>query len=268
MHIPDGFLSPPVWATLDVAAGTGVAITSRRAQSELSKIPLLGVMGAFVFGAQMINFPLAAGTSAHLVGGALMTVALGPWAASLVMTAVLILQALIFQDGGILALGANIVNMAILGILAAHLCCKISRGPLAIFFAGLTSVLVSAAAALTELHISDVIIPRPLLTGSAALFVVMGVIEGAITVVALRSISALGVTQQPQQKPLNTFLWAGAAVLIMAGIAFASTAPDVLEGILKTRSAELSWTRKSLAMILLCATFMVGARFLNSRKNA
>ncbi len=85
------------------------------------KIPLLGVMGAFVFAAQMINFPVGPGTSGHLVGGALLTIALGPAAASIVMTAILAIQALVFQDGGILALGANIFNMAIAGVLAAYL---------------------------------------------------------------------------------------------------------------------------------------------------
>ena len=115
MHIPDGFLSTPVWATLDVVSAPAVAWVARRAQRDTQdhRIPLLGVMGAFVFAAQMVNFPVGPGTSGHLVGGALLTVVLGPAAASLVLTAILVLQALIFQDGGVLALGANVFNMAL-----------------------------------------------------------------------------------------------------------------------------------------------------------
>src|SRR5689334_9974296 len=115
MHIPDGFLSTPVATAMDVIAAPLVAGIARRAQSgfEDHRIPLMGVMGAFIFAAQMLSFPVAAGTSSHLVGGALLAVTLGPAAASIVMTAILITQALIFQDGGVLALGANVFNMAI-----------------------------------------------------------------------------------------------------------------------------------------------------------
>src|SRR4051812_31989022 len=106
MHIPDGFLSMPVWATLDAVSIPAVGLLANRARAEIdeSRIPLLGVMGAFVFAAQMINFPVGLGTSGHLVGGALLGIALGPGAAALVMTAILAVQALVFQDGGIIAL--------------------------------------------------------------------------------------------------------------------------------------------------------------------
>ena len=123
MHIPDNFLSTPVWATLDAIAMPAVALVSRRARTgtDTSKLPLLGVMGAFVFAAQMINFPVGAGTSGHLVGGTLLACLLGPEAAALVVTSILIVQALVFQDGGVLALGANIFNMALCGVLAGYL---------------------------------------------------------------------------------------------------------------------------------------------------
>ena len=115
VHIPDGFLATPVWATLDAVAAPTVVYVARRAQRgfEESQAPLLGVMGAFVFAAQMINFPVGVGTSGHLVGGALLAYTLGPAAAAVVMTAILAIQALVFQDGGLLALGPNIVNMAV-----------------------------------------------------------------------------------------------------------------------------------------------------------
>ncbi len=103
MHIPDGFLSMPVWGTMDAIALPSIAYLARRAQREFDhhRIPLMGVMGAFIFAAQMINFPVGNGTSGHLVGGALLAFTLGPAAASIVMTAILATQALVFQDGGI-----------------------------------------------------------------------------------------------------------------------------------------------------------------------
>ena len=82
---------------------------------------MLGVMGAFVFAAQMINFPVGVGTSGHLLGGALLAQTLGPSAAAVTMTAILAIQALVFQDGGVLALGANVFNMALVGVLAGYL---------------------------------------------------------------------------------------------------------------------------------------------------
>jgi cobalt/nickel transport system permease protein len=118
MHIPDGFLSLPIvlLAWLVTVACQGLAI--RRVQSALadSRVPLMGVMAAFIFAAQMINFPVAGGTSGHLIGGALASIALGPWAAMLVMASVVGVQALLFQDGGLLALGANVLNMGIVPV--------------------------------------------------------------------------------------------------------------------------------------------------------
>src|SRR5450432_1822955 len=144
MHIPDGFLSTPVWTTLDALAVPAVVLTVRRAQRgfEESKVPLLGVMGAFVFAAQMINFPVAIGTSSHLVGAALLAYTLGPWAASLVMTAILAIQAFVFQDGGIMALGANLLNMALVGVWAAWIPYRHFRGTRsAVFFGAFLSLI-------------------------------------------------------------------------------------------------------------------------------
>src|SRR5579872_5524088 len=159
MHIPDGFLTPPVWGAFDVIALPAVALVARRAEAlkDDRNLPLLGVMGAFVFAAQMINFPVGPGTSGHLVGGALLTIALGPAAASIVMTAIIATQALVFQDGGILALGANVFNMAIAGVLAAYLPYRMwgqgTRRKAAIFSGAFLSVMASALLALAELLI-------------------------------------------------------------------------------------------------------------------
>src|SRR6266496_1744342 len=138
MHIPRGCLTPTVWGTLDAISVPAVAWVARRAQRDTQdqQVPLLGVMGAFVFAAQMINFPVGLGTSGHLLGGTLLAFVLGPAPAALVMTAILLLQALIFQDGGVLALGANVFNMALLGVAAGYLPLRLwGRKPLAIFAA-------------------------------------------------------------------------------------------------------------------------------------
>src|SRR5947208_187274 len=191
MHIPDGFLATPVWAALDVAAAPAAALIVRRAQREFdeARIPLLGVMGAFVFAAQMINFPVGVGTSGHLVGGALLACTLGPAAASVVMMAILSIQALVFQDGGILSLGANVFNMAVAGVFAGYLPYYLwGRGRTrraAVFAAGTLSVAVSALLALGELMLSGVRMPSSILGVSLGLFAVSALIEGAITMAVM-----------------------------------------------------------------------------------
>ena len=116
LHIPDGFLSPIValicWAITIVVVSIAIRKTGHALGQK--QIPLMGIMAAFIFAAQMINFPVPGGTSGHLLGGALAAIALGPWPAVLVMTAVVAVQGLLFQDGGLLAMGANILNMGIL----------------------------------------------------------------------------------------------------------------------------------------------------------
>ncbi|RJP51510.1 MAG: cobalamin biosynthesis protein CbiM [Anaerolineaceae bacterium] len=115
MHIPDGFLSLVVsiicWAAS--ASIIGLAISKTNKALGEKQIPLMGIMAAFIFAAQMINFPVAGGTSGHLLGGALAAIVLGPWAGMLVMTAVIAVQGLLFQDGGLLVMGANILNMGL-----------------------------------------------------------------------------------------------------------------------------------------------------------
>lgn len=116
MHIPDGFLSLVMsiifWGI--TAITVGIAITKTNKTLGEKQVPLMGIMAAFIFAAQMLNFPVAGGTSGHFLGGALAAIVLGPWAGILVMTAVIALQGLLFQDGGLLVMGANIFNMGIL----------------------------------------------------------------------------------------------------------------------------------------------------------
>jgi cobalt/nickel transport system permease protein len=123
MHIPDGFINLPTSAGFGAAAAGGVWYSLRRAAAFLDdrRIPLAGLAAAFVFAAQMINFPVAAGTSGHLIGGVLAAVLLGPWLGVIVLTVVLVVQGIFFADGGLSALGLNVFNMAVLGTMGGYL---------------------------------------------------------------------------------------------------------------------------------------------------
>jgi cobalt/nickel transport system permease protein len=122
MHVPDGFIDAPTAAACALAAGAGVTVAARKAAGELDerRIPLAGTVAAYVFAVQMLNFPVASGTSGHLLGGALAAVLVGPWVGALCITVVLALQALVFADGGLSALGVNIVLMAFVATFVAY----------------------------------------------------------------------------------------------------------------------------------------------------
>lgn len=248
MHIPDGFLSTPVWSTLDLVSLPAIGYAARLAQTDgetvlqssdaSRKVPLMGVMGAFVFAAQMINFPIPLGTSAHLVGGSLMTIMLGPAAASVVMTAILVIQAFVFQDGGIMALGANVINMAIIGVLAGYLPYRLLRSQWrsgAIFLSGLLSVLVSGCFALSELALSGVPMKAGLVAISLALFSTAACAEGAITLAAVRAIERLNPQLDKAAEPARAGSRVAGAIALAAlllatfGILWASAAPENLE---------------------------------------
>jgi cobalt/nickel transport system permease protein len=241
VHIPDGFLTTPVWAALDALAVPAAGLAARRAQRgfDESKAPLLGVMGAFVFAAQMINFPVGVGTSGHLVGGALLACTLGPAAASVVMTAILVIQSLLFQDGGVLALGANVLNMAVAGVLAGYLPYHFwgrGRGRRAAIFAGgALSVLAGAVLALAELLLSGVKMPASVLGVSLGFFAISALIEGAITVAVIAALENIqpGFVRQPApgRSVLVGALGLTAVLLAAGGVVFASTAPDGIENL-------------------------------------
>lgn len=122
LHIPDGFLSPSVSLLGWIVAIGLIAVSLRQVQNYYQErtVPLMGVCAAFIFAAQMINFPIPGGTSGHLLGGTLAGVLLGPWAGSLVMCAVFIVQAAMFQDGGLTVLGANIFIMGLIGTFGGY----------------------------------------------------------------------------------------------------------------------------------------------------
>jgi len=168
-----------------------------------------------VFAAQMINFPVAAGTSAHLVGGALLAITLGPAAAAVVMAAILAVQAFVFQDGGILALGANVFNMGIAGVLAAWLPYRLwgggGRRRAAIFAAGALSVMVSALLAVSELLASGVPVRPAALAFLLVVFGVSAAVEGAITVAVVRGIEKLSPRIIRHTVPSAPGFWLSAA---------------------------------------------------------
>jgi cobalt/nickel transport system permease protein len=123
MHVPDGFLNVPTSIATGMIAAVGVSLALRKAREELNErtAPLAGLVAAFVFATQMVNFPVGAGTSGHLLGGALAAALVGPWTGVLVITVVLIVQALLFADGGLTALGTNITLMGLVGVGVAWL---------------------------------------------------------------------------------------------------------------------------------------------------
>ncbi len=122
MHIPDGFLSLPISLITWVVAIALIIVSLKQVEAKYQErtVPIMGVCAAFIFAAQMINFPIPGGTSGHLLGGTLAGILLGPWAGALVVSVVFIVQAVIFQDGGITVLGANIVNMGLIGTFGGY----------------------------------------------------------------------------------------------------------------------------------------------------
>jgi cobalt/nickel transport system permease protein len=157
MHVPDGFLDVPTSIATGVVATLGVGLALRGARKELDErtAPMAGLVAALVFATQMINFPVGAGTSGHLLGGALAATLVGPWTAVLVITVVLIVQALLFADGGLTALGTNITLMGLVGVGVSWLVIvavrrllskRLSSIPIAAAFGALLSVPAAALA--------------------------------------------------------------------------------------------------------------------------
>jgi len=165
MHIPDGFLSPAICALMYVISMAFLVWSWRKARATYPKsfAPLLAVSSAFVFAAQLINFPIAYGTSGHLVGGTFLSMLLGPHAAILSMTIVLMMQALLFADGGILTFGANVFNMAVIGGLSFFLVKLLTKNPqktgrllINVSFASWLSVVLGALACGLQIGFSPV----------------------------------------------------------------------------------------------------------------
>ncbi|MFB0629660.1 energy-coupling factor ABC transporter permease [Streptomyces sp. AB3(2024)] len=145
MHVPDGFINAPVSVAAGAVAATAVAVSLRGARRELDErtAPLAGLVAAFIFAVQMLNFPVAAGTSGHLLGGALAAILVGPYTGVLCVSVVLLMQGILFADGGLTALGVNISTMAVVTVVVAY---AVFRGLLKVLPAGRRSVTAAAFA--------------------------------------------------------------------------------------------------------------------------
>ncbi len=201
MHIPDGFLNIATVATTYAVSAGGVANAVRIANKKLGEkqVPLMGVLAAFIFVAQMLNFPVVGGTSGHFLGAALAAILLGPWVAVIIMSAVLIGQSLIFQDGGLLALGANIFNMGIVATFSGYYIYRLvqlffgdgRRGKLiGGFVAAWSSVLLASIACAVELAVSGASPWGVVLPAMAGVHALIGIGEGFISVAVVSLVLA------------------------------------------------------------------------------
>jgi cobalt/nickel transport system permease protein len=196
MHIPDGFLSNSINVTTFVISAGACAYAVRKVNRTFGEkeVPLMGVTAAFIFAAQMLNFPVAGGTSGHFLGAVFASVLLGPWASLLIMTIVLIVQCLGFADGGLTALGSNIFNMGIIGSLGGFLVFSIiyallqkSRNGffIALAIASWFSIVLGASAAALELAISGTSPLGVALPAMAGIHALIGIGEAMITAAAV-----------------------------------------------------------------------------------
>lgn len=201
MHIPDGFLSVQVSIILWLVTMGVIGYAIKRVSADLGErqVPVMGVLAAAIFAGQMLNFAVAGGTSGHLIGAAIATMLLGPWASMLVLTCVISIQALLFQDGGLLALGANIFNMAIVGVTVAYMVFRtvrrLTRDQSWSIFAGgflaaWMSVEVAALGTALELSLSGTSPANIAIPAMGSVHALIGIGEGMITVGALAFIRA------------------------------------------------------------------------------
>lgn len=264
MHIPDGFLSVPVSVIFWILSVVVIMVALARVNRELGEreVPVMGVLAATIFAGQMLNFAVAGGTSGHLMGAALASILLGPWAAVLVMTSVVAVQALIFQDGGLLVLGANLFNMAIIGPFVSY---AIYTGVLRLareqkwgiivggFTAAWGSILMASLSCGLQLALSNTSPANIALPAMGAIHALIGVGEGLITIGALSLVLAarpdllrLGTAQASS----NKLVWLGGSViaLVLAVLSpLASSHPDGLEWVAEqagfiNAAAEPSYT--------------------------
>jgi cobalt/nickel transport system permease protein len=267
MHIPDGFLDARTALASGAlaATGLGIALMGVRRTVPSRRIPLLGLAAAFVFAAQMLNFPVAGGTSGHLIGAVLAAVLLGPSAAILVMSAVLILQCFMFADGGVTALGANIFNMALVasgvgyGVYAAvrRLAGEGLRGRLlATAFAAWCSTVAASIACAGELAMSGTVAWGVAFPAMAGIHMLIGVGEAVITTLVVAAVARarpeLLTTRADAEHRSRYRETAAYGLLVALGLTvfvapFASGLPDGLEKV----AAALGFEHRAAGSALL-----------------
>jgi cobalt/nickel transport system permease protein len=246
MHIPDGFLSAVVsiifWFLSIVVIS--IALTKLNKNTDERKMPLIGMLGAAIFAAQMINFVVIGGTSGHLMGAAIAAILVGPWAAVLVMTTVVAVQAVIFQDGGLLVLGANIFNMGILGVAASYIVYKIitrlfKSKKWGIYLAGFSaawfSIVLASVSVSLQLALSGTSPIRIVLPAMVGIHSLIGIGEGLITIGALTLVFAArpDILQPTRERftpgAILAIIGFGLALGLVLLSPMASTYPDGLE---------------------------------------
>jgi len=252
MHIPDGFLSVLVSIVLWLLSILVVAYALKRVNKDLGErqVPMMGVVAAAIFAGQMLNFTVVGGTSGHLMGAALATILLGPWAAILVMTTVVSVQALIFQDGGLLVLGANIFNMGVIGVAVSYFVYTTIRrlageknwGIFAGgFLAAWASIFIAALAVALQLAISGTSPANITVPTMAGIHAFIGIGEGLITAGALALIYASRpdlLKAGGERKAGGAALWVGGLIIALAlavASPLASASPDGLERVAEQR---------------------------------
>jgi cobalt/nickel transport system permease protein len=278
MHIPDGFLTNRVAVSLDAISGASILFAARRVKLDFSGhvIPLMGVLAAFVFAAQMLNFPVLGGTSGHLIGGSLLAILLGPTTGFMTMATVVFAQALFLQDGGLVALGANIFNIsavACFGGYAVYRLLNLSAGGgrrmlVAGFLAGWVSVMLSALFCALELGLSGAIPLKIGLTTMLGYHAVVGVVEGMLTAGVLSFLLKVRPGLMEVNKPggfgMTDWIWAilfvaiPASILLLAG---GSALPDSLEKMLALSplSAEGGTDFQKLSSTTRYMDYLIGA---------
>ena len=246
MHIPDGMLDTKTFTTLwgGAVVGLGYASYWVRKHFDEKKIVLMAVLGALIFALQMLNFPVAGGTSGHFLGGALAGILLGSWPAMIVMTAVLLIQALFFGDGGITALGANIINMAVIGVFVGpfiyHLVTRFGQSlTLKVVGAAVGSwlaVVLASVAVAIELWISGSAQFFVALSAMTFWYAIIGVGEAIITAGVVVYIARVRpeIIDEGQQQTKKSLVSVSVVLAIVAALAvgfsfLASTHPDGLE---------------------------------------
>jgi cobalt/nickel transport system permease protein len=262
MHIPDGFLSALVSIMLWLVSVPVVGYALKRVGQDLGErqVPMMGVLAAAIFAGQMLNFTVAGGTSGHLMGAAIATILLGPWAAILVMTSVVSIQALIFQDGGLLVLGANIFNMAVIGVAVSYAVYRTVRALagqrtwglfVGGFLAAWTSIVVAAVGVAFELALSGTSPANLALPAMAGIHALIGIGEGLITVGALAFLNVSRrdlIRAGDSPAKAGGFVWVF-GLLVALGLAIASPLasahPDGLEWVAE-QQGFLETTRQPL----------------------
>lgn len=203
MHIPDGFIDIPTSATFAALAAVGVAASLKGAAKSLDEktAPLAGLTATFIFAVQMLNFPVAAGTSGHLFGGLLAAVLVGPYVATLALTVVLLLQALLFADGGLTAAGLNVFNLSLIGVWVGYgvfvLVKKLlPKNKSSITTAAAVAAFVSVPAAVLgfvfqyAIGANSTISVTAVFTGMMSAHVVIGIGEAVITALSVTAVMA------------------------------------------------------------------------------